>query len=257
MANFYIIGAGNLGWHLSQVLDRAGHTVTVISRRPLRWPVPVDGFEKLGEDAGAGQFIGAVFLAVPDDAIPAVSRRLSEILPAETPVIHTSGATPVSRIDSYFDLRGALWPIRSLRRGEPVAEWTALPLVYDGNTPPLRAFLGDLCGELSNLTYRLDDEQRARLHLAAVFSNNFVTWQYEIAHQLTTGAGIPFETLLPIIRDTAGKQDGSSPALRQTGAAARRDTATMRRHLELLADTPAYAELYKRMSALIMDGLKD
>ena len=168
--------------------------------------------------------------------------------------VHTSGATPITAINPYFTRRGALWPIRSLRAGEPVGNWRDLPLVYHGSDLPLTQVLGRLSSEVSDTVYSLDDEQRAQLHLAAVFSNNFVTWLYEISHQLCTEKDIPFETLLPIIRNTALSQTGSAPRERQTGAAARGDGATMARHLALLAKHPRYAALYREISALIAEG---
>ena len=251
----YLVGAGNLSWHLGPVLRRAGYTVTVVSRSPpADWNLPCIGYDQLGGDAGATLWGGTVVLGVPDDAIPTVSRRLSELLPPDTPVVHTSGATPTDRIDAYFTHRGALWPIRSLRAREPVADWAELPLAYHATPPPLREALRQLAGELSNYAYALDDQQRAQLHLAAVFSNNFVTWLYQIAYELCRERGIPFGALLPIIRNTALAQDDQPPARRQTGAAARGDHATQLRHLALLADHPKYAEVYRRLSALIAAG---
>ncbi len=252
MQNIVVIGAGNLAWHLVVVLQDLGKNVVLVSRQPdtvADWPVPV---QQLAEVAFTPDLI---FLAVPDDAIELVSTNLSYSFPDRIPIVHTSGATPISRIDPYFKQSGALWPIRSLRQGEPVGDWRDLPLVYHANNTALAQVLAGLCGELSDLTYALDDEQRARLHLAAVFSNNFVTWLYQISHELCAEQQIPFETLLPIIRNTAMKQDGTAPRLTQTGAAARGDTATIAHHLALLEEHPEYARLYHFMSNLIREGI--
>jgi predicted short-subunit dehydrogenase-like oxidoreductase (DUF2520 family) len=251
MEEVIVVGAGNLAWHLVQVLTQAGYDVGLASRDPSRvaeWPVRVIGMADVSAEPDF------VFLAVPDDAIAQVSAGLSLQVAAHIPIIHTSGATPVTAINNHFTRRGALWPIRSLRVGELVADWRDLPLAYHGSDTALAQVLGKLTGKLSDLTYPLDDEQRAKLHLAAVFSNNFVTWLYQISHELCTDSGIPFETLLPIIRNTALRQDGTPPQLTQTGAAARGDEATMARHLVLLAEHPAYAELYETMSQLIREG---
>lgn len=247
-----VVGAGNLSWHLVQVLQQAGHDVGLVSRQPSRiadWPVRVIGYSDLDETTDL------LILAVPDNAIHAASTELASHFSADTPIVHTSGATPVALINSHFARRGALWPIRSLRAGEAVSDWQDVPLVYHAENTALAQVLRRLCEEQSQHVYALDDAQRAGLHLAAVFSNNFVTWLYEISHQLCTESGIPFEALLPIIRDTAGKQDNSAPRFRQTGAAARGDTATMNRHLSLLHQHPEYADLYRTFSRLIGEGL--
>ena len=241
-----VVGSGNLAWHLAGVLDHPA--VYYRSILPSEaWPCPLRPLSEIGHHPTP-----AVLLAVPDGAIRSVSQQLAEILPLTTPVIHTSGATPLDQIDGRFAHRGVLWPIRSLRKTEPVRDWTDLPLVVQANTEESQQLLAQLAGSLSHTVSWLDDRQRAQLHLAAVFSNNFVTALYEVAHDLCKQHHIPFELLLPIIRNTATTQDGTRPALRQTGAAARGDYVTMQRHLDLL-DRPAYQELYERISGLILE----
>ena len=242
-----VIGTGNLAWHLVRVLPGE---VVCVSRRgdPIAdWPVRVVPLASLGDGTG----LRAIFLAVPDNRIAEVSASLAALLPPTLPVYHTSGATAVNRIDPHFTDRGVLWPIRSLRRGEAVTDWRDLPLVVGGNHRASVARLAELAHAMSDSVTVLDDKQRAQLHLAAVFSNNFVTALYDVAHQLCKQHGIPFDLLLPIIRKTAGQQDGSPPRLRQTGAAARGDTATLQRHLDLLSE-PAYRRVYRMMSELIL-----
>lgn len=253
MQEIIVIGAGNLAWHLVQVLQQQDYLISLASRDPHRvadWPVRVIGLADIPVDPML------VFLAVPDNAIETVSAELSLQLPPEVPIVHTSGATPITRINPYFRQRGALWPIRSMRQGETVVDWRDLPLVFHSDHGALAQVLGELCEQLSNQVHSLDDDQRGQLHLAAVFSNNFVTWLYEISHQLCSEKDIPFETLLPIIQNTALKQNGVSPRLSQTGAAARGDTATMERHLKLLHDKPEYQQVYRMMSQLISEGVQ-
>jgi len=254
MQEIIVIGAGNLAWHLVQVLQRQEYEVALASRNPERvasWPVRVIRLA----DIPVNPLL--VFLAVPDNAIDTVSAELSLQLPPTVPIVHTSGATPISRINEYFQARGALWPIRSLRQGESVADWNDLPLVYYSDKQALTQVLGELSKKLSNQVFTLNDGQRAQLHLAAVFSNNFVTWMYQISHELCAEQDIPFATLLPIIKNTALKQDGTAPEKTQTGAAARGDTVTMDRHLSLLDKHPDYAQLYRTISQLIEQGIKD
>ncbi|WP_187271172.1 DUF2520 domain-containing protein [Neolewinella aurantiaca] len=252
MQEILVIGAGNLSWHLVQVLQQAEYDVTLVTRNPDRvadWPVRIQPLSEIS-------FVpDLVVLAVPDDAIHQASTELANYFSPEVPVIHTSGATPTAMINSHFAHRGALWPIRSLRAGEPVTDWKELPLVYHATDPALTQVLAELTAKLSDETHLLDDAQRAKLHLAAVFSNNFVTWLYEISHQLCTESDIPFSVLLPIIRNTALKQDGVAPRLSQTGAAARGDQATMNRHLHLLASHPEYQQLYQEFSRMISAGI--
>lgn len=258
MDRVIVVGAGNLAWHLVPNLKRIGLRPEVWTRdvdvaNQYEWQVPVTTIPK----RISKQFkIEAIFLAVPDDHIADVSRRLSPIINWDIPVIHNSGATAVNTINEYFEIRSALWPIRSLKKGEATSAWKDVPLVYYSDTPAFEKKLAKWAKKISNITYRLDDEQRAKLHLAAAFSNNFTTRLCQIAYELCDEANVPFDALVPIIKNTLSRIDGSEPALRQTGAAIRGDHKTMRRHEELLDGNKEYQELYRRMSELIATGSK-
>lgn len=253
MHRIAVIGTGNLAWHLAPALKRLRHQVMIVTRanRGISgWPVEVVGFEDL-----AGREPTMVFIAVPDARIIEVSEQLSTMLPAKTPVFHTSGATAMKKINSVFGNRGVMWPIRSLIKGDRITTWRDLPIAYQASNPATLALIKSIADDLSWTTFELDSQQRGQLHLAAVFSNNFVTWMYQISYELCQEKNIPFSTLLPIIRNTATRQKGTEPRLMQTGAAARRDKVTMDKHLKLLNGHPEFARLYRLMSHLIQEGL--
>lgn len=263
MQHFLIVGSGNLAWHLAPNLERIGAKVTIWSRHAeedgFEWESDAPILRWTGESVDLleqqeNHTFDACFLAIPDDFISSVSQQLSASLSPQTPIVHTSGATAITAIDDYFDTKAALWPIRSLKKGEVVVPWTDLPLAYFSDSTQFEQKLAQIAKQLSQLTYHLNDEQRAHLHLAAVFSNNFTTWLCQISYELCQNQSIPFEALLPIIKNTFSKVDATEPALRQTGAAIRGDQKTMDRHVELLQDQPNYADLYRQISKLIVDS---
>ncbi|MEL6357294.1 MAG: DUF2520 domain-containing protein, partial [Bacteroidota bacterium] len=248
----------NLAWHLVPNLQQIGLSVDIWSRLAEKsrtvekWTAPMQSWPLYSTETPSATELAAIFLAIPDDYITEISQRLATLFPPEIPIIHTSGATSTDRITNHFTKRAALWPIRSLRKVEYVPNWQDLPLAYYCTEPDFETTLAVWAGTLSKLTYRLDDEQRAQLHLAAVFSNNFTTWLCQIAYELCMEHEIPFSALVPIIKNTFSKIDATEPALRQTGAAIRGDMATMERHEDLLKNHLEYAELYRMMSQLIM-----
>lgn len=189
----------------------------------------------------------AVFFAVPDRAIHTVSLQWVPRLKATTPIFHTSGATPLGALTNAFPHRGVFWPIRSMRRSEPIINWRDTPLVGQANSALASQRLKEIANHLGSSLTWLDDEQRARLHLAAVFSNNFVNALHTIAHRLCTEFEVPFPLLLPLIREATGELGATSPAMRQTGPAARGDEATLLRHLAQLSRQED-RELYQRLS---------
>ena len=71
--------------------------------------------------------------------------------------------------------------------------------------------LEKLAKTISKNCYNINSEQRKHLHVAAVFVNNFVNHLYHIGNQICDKNNIPFEILLPIIKETAVKIESLSP----------------------------------------------
>ena len=71
---------------------------------------------------------------------------------------------------------------------------------------------------------------------------------YALAAQLLEKYDLPFNTLLPLIDETARKVHELVPVEAQTGPAVRYDTNIIDNHLNMLSDTPAVQELYKLIS---------
>jgi len=110
-----------------------------------------------------------------------------------------------------------------------------------------------LARELSPKCYEVSEVQRARMHLAAVFACNFSNAMFGIADDLLKEKDLPFEILLPLLRQTVEKVSKMSPAEAQTGPAARHDENVMRTQLAEL-DDERLQELYKIMSEIIIQS---
>ncbi len=253
-----IVGAGSLAWHLAPNLLQIGWEVDVLSRKDVlpnettAWlPAKRLSIAQWMTTIVKKSNYTAVFLAVPDKAISATSTALSACLPASTPLIHTSGATPAAAIDPSFQQIGVLWPIRSLQYGGLQLEWQDLPLVYFSPQAAFQEQLAEWASQLSQVTYCLADQPRAQLHLAAVFSNNFTNYLCHVAHAICAKHQLPFEAILPIIQHAFTTLSSADPILRQSGAAVRRDHSSMQAHQQLLSDEPAWQALYEQLSLLI------
>ena len=109
----------------------------------------------------------------------------------------------------------------------------------------------NLARELSPVCHEVSEEQRARMHVAAVFACNFSNAMYQIAYKLLEENGLPFDILIPLLRQTVEKVSQMSPAEAQTGPAVRGDWNVMRTHLAELEDE-RLQELYRMMSEIIM-----
>ena len=192
-------------------------------------------------------------IAVPDDVIGEVAATLSQRLPADALVVHTSGATPRTVLDPYFQRTGVFYPLQSFSENRPVY-WSDLPILIDAAHQADRNLLLQHARRTGGRALVLDDQQRAVLHLGAVWVNNFANYCYQVAHHLLNEAGVPFDLLLPLMQETVAKLETLPPEAAQTGPAARGDRATLQRHLKLLTDHPLYADLYQQLSKAIEAG---
>ena len=99
----------------------------------------------------------------------------------------------------------------------------------------------------------LDSAQRLRLHLGAVWASNFTNHLLGVAQTLLAEAGLPFDLLHPLVRETIDKALAAQPSAFavQTGPAVRHDAPTLATHQAALAAHPAWQSLYAAISASI------
>ncbi|GAB5551266.1 MAG: DUF2520 domain-containing protein [Saprospiraceae bacterium] len=249
-----LIGAGKLAWHLGPALQNAGAEIIEVYSRNLK------NAKALSSRVGALPFneIGVLaktadlyLLAVADQAIPIVADQLKSKLGVEENIVHTSGATPGAALNSFSRTYGVFYPLQSFSK-EIAVDFTKVPICVSANDVYLEGKLLGLAQKLSPIVYRLDDAQRAQLHVAAVFANNFINHLLGISHDLLNEAGIPKDILQNIIRTTVFKLESGHAKDLQTGPAVRRDWDTLKRHQAMLADDPMILEIYQKLSEHII-----
>lgn len=187
-----------------------------------------------------------VLLAVSDDAIETVAAQIAEVLP-NVLLTHTSGGTPGHILAPFLARYGVFYPLQSFtKERQPV--WSKIPFCVDASTKEDVLFLKMMAKVVGNLVYQVNDQQRATLHVAAVFANNFTNHCFTIAEKILEEADLPFEMLHPLMEETLAKAISDSPAKMQTGPAARGDKETIARHLKLLENHTNWKAIYAIVS---------
>lgn len=240
------IGAGNLATRLSQEMQRAGMNITgVYSRTPesaqvlarklgCRWTVDV---ETIPSDADLYVF------SLKDAILPEV---LSRMQANDGLWIHTAGSIPMNIFDGYVSRYGVLYPLQTFSK-QRETDFSAIPFFFEAVRPEDLAILKKIARSLSSNVRELSSEKRKKLHLAAVFACNFTNHMYALAAKLLQEEDIPFETLLPLIDETAAKVHLLAPREAQTGPAVRYDENVIGKHLGMLSDQDM-KELYQIIS---------
>jgi predicted short-subunit dehydrogenase-like oxidoreductase (DUF2520 family) len=189
-------------------------------------------------------------IAVADGAIAQVAGELH--LPGSL-VVHTAASVSKDVLSRVSDDYGVLYPLQSLRSEmETIPE---IPLYIDASNDRSMRRLKTLADSLSpRPAQAAGDEQRVKLHLAAVIASNFTNHLYALAEGYCKKEGIDYRQLYPLIVETASRLGQVSAAGLQTGPAVRGDEATISRHLALLESDPHLQRIYRMMSDSIRES---
>ncbi len=250
---FFIAGAGNVAWHLSQALKAAGFVPTgVYSLHKNR----ADELAKIlrcksynsfdNVNAQASLFI----ISVKDDAISDVFEKAYAIFPNSF-FVHTSGSVSIDVFKNKAKSFGVLYPLQSfsIKRNLNFEE---VPLFIEGSNDHATSLLQSIAIKTSTYPVTvLNSESRKKMHLAAVFASNFANHCYACAKQLLEGTGVNFDALLPLIDETCKKVHELSPEEAQTGPALRNDQTILKMQEEMLQGVKL--EIYRCMSQSIYE----
>lgn len=253
MPTVTILGAGNVAFHLTRAFVENTIEVKQIYNRTLHKAESIGEANrvpftnKISELEHADIFI----IASSDCAIKELSMHIpfDDVL-----VVHTSGSIPMDTLDRH-KRRGVLYPLQTFTKGRHL-EYNEIPFYIESNNPEDAELLKKLANRISNKVQITNSDQRAKLHLSAVWACNFVNHMYHIAEQFAQEADMPFEHLQPLIQETAAKIKDISPKNAQTGPAKRGDLLVIEKHIESIQDI-FKKDLYKNISDSITKTYKD
>jgi predicted short-subunit dehydrogenase-like oxidoreductase (DUF2520 family) len=238
-----MIGTGNVAAVLGRKFRAAGHNIlqvvgrnsTAASALAYEWDTVSTNYNSQ-VDKNADIYI----VAVSDDAIAEVAQALQ--LPGKI-VAHTAASVPGEILKTISRHYGVFYPMQTLRK--EMNDLPEIPVFFDGNDEMTRKKLEALAISISPEKSRVaGDDDRTKLHIAAVLVNNFVNHLYALAETYCRKEGLDFKQLLPLIEETATRIREIQPSTAQTGPAIRHDNATIDKHLELLKEHPQLKNIY-------------
>ncbi len=241
-----LLGSGNVSWHLQKAISGCSqHQIAGIISRKETSQVFTSAVPVVQEAGDILKFNpDLIILCVPDDLISAISSGLSEQLPADIPLAHTSGSKALKAIDSYFHQRGVFYPLQTLSIHHPV-DFQKIPLLLEADDPIFFSKLHDLASCISLQVKEVSSRFRAEVHLAAVILNNYTNHLIFQAQQYLNPYDLDLDLFKPLLQETIRKAFSSNPYDAQTGPARRRDLETIRLHLKKLKDSPTMLEIYR------------
>ena len=252
-----LFGAGRVASQLGPALTAAGHQVAFVWSRTTpaatALAAQLPGTHVLASLAAPLPPADVYLLAVPDAAVGPLLAATA--WPSGALVAHLAGALPLAVFATQPAVRGGVfYPLQTFSPGRAIT-WATVPLCIEATDAPAEGMLLRLAESISQHVLQLSSAQRLKLHVAAVFANNFTNHLLGISDVLLAEAGLPPSLLTPLVRETVDKALVNPPFAVQTGPATRHDAPTLAAHQAALAAHPAWQALYVQLTASIQAQL--
>lgn len=228
------------GHHIVQVLSRTAASALQLARRH---DIPLFGRTGGSMVARADLYI----FAITDDAL---LNDHSTFLHTKNPVVHTSGSVSMEVLSRYSPHYGTLYPLQSLN--EQTSDEAEIPFLLDAIDEETLNIIKAFAESISKKVSVTNDKDRASLHLAAVFVNNFTNHLYALAQSYCERHNLDFSLLEPLLLETAKRVEGKNALSLQTGPAVRGDETTIEKHLKLLKTQPDLLVIYTVLTESIL-----
>lgn len=245
-----LIGAGNLATHLGKALNESGFEIKQVYSRTK------DAAQKLAKLLGstATSLIQDIdttsdllIISVIDDAIGFIADQLNV---NDKLLVHTAGSVSMDILEKTSDNIGVLYPFQTFSKGINV-DFRKIPVCIEANNKESFEQLKQLSEKISDKVLAVGSEQRSVIHIAAVFSCNFVNHLYTLSDQLLQDSNLSMDLLYPLVQETTEKLMKINPKEAQTGPALRGDKEIINKHLESLKDMPEMKKIYQMLSESI------
>ena len=247
-----IIGAGNVATVFGRLIKQAGHEIIQVVSRNIFNARLLAG--ELGcafsDDPKILNMKADMYIVAMADA--ALNQLPESYFLGDKLIVHTAGSVPKDILKDVSVNYGVMYPLQSLRKENPELHQD-IPLLIDGSTEEAFSMIEQFAFTISTTVSRVNDEQRMKLHVAAVIVSNFSNHLYALASEYCTIEGVDFKMLQPLIEETALRLRFHPPAEMQTGPAIRKDIVTLEKHLRILSQHPALKTVYLRITDSIMN----
>jgi predicted short-subunit dehydrogenase-like oxidoreductase (DUF2520 family) len=230
MIKVVLLGAGNVAIHLAKAFSIA-RNIDFVQRysrnnknqKYFNSKIPVtNDVQNLAK-------ADVYTVAINDDSISEFSKTLSL---NEGLILHTSGSIPLTALTNKLR-RGVFYPLQSFSKNQEL-DFKNIPVAIETEFESDKELLNNLACSISNNVYNINSKQREKLHMAAVFANNFSNYMFTIAKNICDENNFSFDILKPLIIETANKLKYLDPEQAQTGPATRNDKKVIEKHLSQL-----------------------
>lgn len=259
-----IVGTGAVTQALGLALNRAGVTVAGIAGRDLERARTAAA--RIGSGGAAVRIAeipslsSHVLIATTDARISDVARELAGAGLRGGLALHTSGTRGTQALAALADRGvscGVFHPLQTVSAAAEATSFAGVTFAVTGH-PSAVAWGTSLAEALHGHVIHPRDDRMPLYHASAVLAGNGIAALLDASLNLMAEAGVePSEArqaLGPLMRTALDNALSLTPQASVTGPLVRGDVATVRRHIEALANVDASTrELYRAVSEQLLE----
>ncbi len=171
-------------------------------------------------------------------------------------IAHTSGTFDTQKLMHFSSRSACFYPMQTLKKDQNISiDNTAI--FIESNHKKDRDSLKALCQKIKCIPYIIDFEQRQKIHIAAIATNNFTYHLFSCIQEYCKVNNLPYSSLAPLFSQTIKMIEKGNPFTHQTGPAIRRENEILEKHLELLKNENFLADIYSLFTKQIMKKHQD
>ena len=247
MKDIILIGSGNVATHLGINLKNNNFNIVQVISSTLKNAEILAS--KLDSDFSNNisdlKKADLIIVAVSDNVIGNIAKYI-----INTPIVHTSGSIGLEVFKNNNNA-GVFYPLQTFNTNIEVS-FKKVPICIEANNKYFEKEIIKLAQKISENVVKMDSEQRKQLHIAAIFSCNFINQMFAISDEILEKSNINFKLLLPIIKQTVNKLETKKAIEVQTGPAKRKDIEIIKQHLNLISNKKT-KEIYRLISDSIIE----
>ena len=248
--NVTLLGTGNVATHLAIALkENDVHVSHIFGRNKDKLNAICKKVDAKAITSFSDIPQQLCIICISDDAIAEVIQQID----VDIPIAYTSGSVDISSLIQRKNM-GVFYPLQTFTKNRKV-NFFEVPIFIESNNEYFTQTLFDLAWKISRTVNYATSEERAQLHLAAVFVNNFTNHILCLAQDYCEVEKVDFNHLRPLLKETISKIEQQSAYQNQTGPAKRNDTKTIEiQEQQLNGHTK---EVYEAITKSILNTYKE
>jgi predicted short-subunit dehydrogenase-like oxidoreductase (DUF2520 family) len=169
------VGTGNVATHLAPALDNTGYVVKEVFSPNHKHAEALTDKLYQAEVKASLDFSTSpsriFIIAISDNAIEQVAQEI--VLPDQALLVHTSGSISIDDLSyAAATASGVFYPLQTFSKNRK-ADFKGLPIFVEATDADSEELLFEMGRALGARVIKMSSDERAKLHVAAVFASNF------------------------------------------------------------------------------------